>query len=206
VKTERGASTRQLLIDAAVGVFAERGYARATTKEIAKAAGVAEGTIYRHFSDKKDLFQAAFIEKSSLMSEEFVRLPELAGRATVRDNLERFMRVIEDLEETIAPLQASAWSDADLMHALAVPEDGSGRAEQVVSPLEPLSLYIRAEQELGRIRKDADADRAAFAIFSIPFAAVMMSRMTGATRAKEGLKIMETLDVVLGGLLAIDTG
>ena len=206
MKTERGASTRQLLIDAAVGVFAERGYARATTKEIAKAAGVAEGTIYRHFSDKKDLFQAAFIEKSSLMSEEFVRLPELAGRATVRDNLQRFMRVIEDLEETIAPLQASAWSDADLMHALAVPEDGSGRAEQVVSPLEPLSLYIRAEQELGRIRKDADADRAAFAIFSIPFAAVMMSRMTGATRAEEGLKIMETLDVVLGGLLAIDTG
>ncbi len=204
MKTARGASTRQLLIDSAVGVFAERGYARATTKEIAKAAGVAEGTIYRHFSDKRDLFQAAFLEKSSLMSEEFLRLPELAGSSTVRENLKRFMQIIEDLEETIAPLQASVWSDADLLAALSTGESAPPQAQLVTSPLQPLSLYVQAEQERGRIRAEIDPDRAALAIFSIPFASVMVRRLAGQGSQNEGMKIMETLDVVLDGLLEQD--
>ena len=43
------------ILDAAMEVFAERGYAGASTSEIAKRAGVAEGTIFRHYKTKKDL-------------------------------------------------------------------------------------------------------------------------------------------------------
>ncbi|MDP2401128.1 MAG: helix-turn-helix domain-containing protein, partial [Actinomycetota bacterium] len=79
---ERGATTRQKLLDAAAEVFSERGYARATTKEIAKAAGVAEGTIYRHFADKKELFQAVFIDRNAANSAAITQLPDLAGTKT----------------------------------------------------------------------------------------------------------------------------
>ena len=41
--------TRQALMDAALTVFVERGFARATTREIAHRAGLSEGTMYRHF-------------------------------------------------------------------------------------------------------------------------------------------------------------
>ncbi|RMH28580.1 MAG: TetR/AcrR family transcriptional regulator [Planctomycetota bacterium] len=49
---------RKQLLDTAARLFAERGYARATTAEIARAAQVTEPIIYRHFSSKKELFIA----------------------------------------------------------------------------------------------------------------------------------------------------
>jgi AcrR family transcriptional regulator len=46
---------QQRILEAAVEVFAERGFAGASTNEIAKRAGVAEGTIFKHYKTKKDL-------------------------------------------------------------------------------------------------------------------------------------------------------
>ncbi|MCA9294077.1 MAG: TetR/AcrR family transcriptional regulator [Phycisphaerales bacterium] len=52
------AARREQLLDTAVSLFAERGFGGATTAELAKAAGVTEPIIYRHFRSKKDLFIA----------------------------------------------------------------------------------------------------------------------------------------------------
>jgi AcrR family transcriptional regulator len=46
---------RNQILDAAATVFAEKGFHQATTKEIARAAGVSEGTIYNYFDSKADL-------------------------------------------------------------------------------------------------------------------------------------------------------
>ncbi len=43
-------------------LFAEKGYGNATTSEIARAAGVAEGTIYHHFGSKDGIFLTIFDE------------------------------------------------------------------------------------------------------------------------------------------------
>ncbi|WP_025026456.1 TetR/AcrR family transcriptional regulator [Caldalkalibacillus mannanilyticus] len=43
------------IIEAAIEVFSEKGFAAASTNEIAKKAGVAEGTIFRHYKTKKEL-------------------------------------------------------------------------------------------------------------------------------------------------------
>jgi len=44
------------IMEAALGVFARRGFSAATLDEIAGRAGVTKGTIYRYFSDKETLF------------------------------------------------------------------------------------------------------------------------------------------------------
>jgi TetR/AcrR family transcriptional regulator len=49
---------RKLVLEAALSVFAKKGYAGATTREIAAAAGVTEAIIFRHFPNKQDLFRA----------------------------------------------------------------------------------------------------------------------------------------------------
>jgi AcrR family transcriptional regulator len=49
---------RDLILDAAVRVFAERGFHGATTRELAKAAGVSEALMFRHFPSKEDLYTA----------------------------------------------------------------------------------------------------------------------------------------------------
>lgn len=43
------------ILDAARSVFAERGYEAASISEIARRAGVVEGTLYKHFENKRDL-------------------------------------------------------------------------------------------------------------------------------------------------------
>lgn len=55
-------ATRQRLLRAALELFTTRGFWATTTPEIAARAGVAEGTIYRHFSSKEDLLVAAYHE------------------------------------------------------------------------------------------------------------------------------------------------
>ena len=52
------AERRQALIDAALRVFSSGSYAGATTAEIARAAGVSEPILYRHFPSKRDLYFA----------------------------------------------------------------------------------------------------------------------------------------------------
>jgi AcrR family transcriptional regulator len=49
---------REQIVEAATRVFAEKGFRRATTREVARAAGVSEGTIYNYFEDKDALLLA----------------------------------------------------------------------------------------------------------------------------------------------------
>lgn len=53
-----GKATRDRILQAAAQVFAEKGYARATTRVLAAAAGVNEVTLFRHFGSKQGLFSA----------------------------------------------------------------------------------------------------------------------------------------------------
>jgi AcrR family transcriptional regulator len=57
-----GSEVRALLLDAAQELFAERGFAGTTTREIAARAGVSETLLFRHFSSKQTLFDVTVIE------------------------------------------------------------------------------------------------------------------------------------------------
>jgi len=52
------AERREQILGAATRVFADRGFSRATTREVAREAGVSEGTIYNYFEDKEALLMA----------------------------------------------------------------------------------------------------------------------------------------------------
>ena len=67
--TDRGAATRAALIEATRQVVHAVGYTNATTRAIAQAAGVAEGTIYRHFTDKSAMFFAAVLDRNATITE-----------------------------------------------------------------------------------------------------------------------------------------
>jgi AcrR family transcriptional regulator len=55
-QTERGRATRRALLDAAEAVFDEQTFDRASVAEITRRAGVAQGTFYLYFPDKKAIF------------------------------------------------------------------------------------------------------------------------------------------------------
>lgn len=78
------AKRREQLLDTAARLFAQHGFAGATTSQIAREAGVTEPIIYRHFTSKQDLFIALIDRTSeetiSLWEEELRSAPDPAER------------------------------------------------------------------------------------------------------------------------------
>lgn len=69
--------TRRLILDAAYDLFEEKGYDKTTMRLLAQRAGVGQGTIFKHFSDKSQLLLAAFREDmTAIMMQAFDDLPE----------------------------------------------------------------------------------------------------------------------------------
>ena len=60
IKTHRPDSKNQVS-KAALGLFTRKGINATTTREIARKAGIAEGTIYRHFKSKSDIASELFL-------------------------------------------------------------------------------------------------------------------------------------------------
>lgn len=83
-------TTRDRILETALQLISEHGYRGATTAEIARRAGVAEGTIYRYFRDKKELFVACV---EPVIQEAIRRETALPREGSIRENLRR--RIIE---------------------------------------------------------------------------------------------------------------
>lgn len=64
--------TEEKILEAALELFSERGYAGTATSEIAKAANVAEGTIFRYFPQKKDLLFRVVLKFIDTFGEQIV--------------------------------------------------------------------------------------------------------------------------------------
>jgi TetR/AcrR family fatty acid metabolism transcriptional regulator len=84
---ERRSDKRTLITEAAIEVFAEKGFHQARVSDIAKKAGVADGTIYLYFKNKEDLLLSVFEQK---MDELLVGLGEALAR--IDDPVERVRR------------------------------------------------------------------------------------------------------------------
>jgi len=90
----RPENKRERILRAAIDVFAQSGYFNAKVSEIARAAGVADGTIYLYFDSKEDLLISVFREhtRNYLQSLERdlanVKGPEERMRIAIRHHLE----------------------------------------------------------------------------------------------------------------------
>ena len=82
--TPEQTAKRRRILDAAVRVFARKGYFGARVSEIAQKAGVADGTVYLYFRDKEDVLSSVFedvvAEHVARGRKELLHLPDGASR------------------------------------------------------------------------------------------------------------------------------
>lgn len=83
-------NTRDKILDAGLQLFSTKGYLGATTKEIARVAGVAELTLFRHFASKERLFEEV-LKHDSFLPVLRELLPAVAG-LSYEDALVRIAR------------------------------------------------------------------------------------------------------------------
>ena len=109
-RREQAEQTRDRVLDAAAGVFRERGYERASIAAIAAAAGVSDETVYSHFRNKRTLL-GALVERA-VRGGDARPVPEqegpraLAAATDQREQLRLFAADIVRRLERAAPLVA----------------------------------------------------------------------------------------------------
>jgi AcrR family transcriptional regulator len=75
IKTHRLDSKNQIS-KAALSLFIKKGIKATTTREIAKKAGIAEGTIYRHFKSKNDIASKLFLNYMTMFRDRLYQAEE----------------------------------------------------------------------------------------------------------------------------------
>lgn len=73
-----GPTTRQTILDQALKLFVEQGFTETTTRDIAKACGISEGAIYRHFESKDEIGWELFHDSYAVMADRLQALIDAA--------------------------------------------------------------------------------------------------------------------------------
>ena len=85
-------ATRTRILQAAQRLFARQGFDGTTTRDLANAAGVAEGTLFRHFSNKKAiLIEVATLGWVELLTDLLTELSEMGSYEAVAQVMRRRM-------------------------------------------------------------------------------------------------------------------
>lgn len=156
------ARNRQRILEAAERLFSERGVSRTSMDQIAAAAGVGKGTLFRRFGNRSSLAIALLDRSERALQEGFLRGPPPLGpgapvvaRLTafgqaMLDNLEANGEILLDAEMSGAGTylrsapRAFHWLHARGLIGEARPESGSGYLADVL--LGPLSPQVFAHQ------------------------------------------------------------
>lgn len=147
---------RERVLSAAKAVLTEKGLAGTTIREIAKAAGVAEGSVYTHFSGKTELITTVFVERMPRirLREAVTRLIRTTGQGDPLAHLREFaaeaVSAYREIDSIAAMLAGNEENAAHLRGELAARRIGPGLAIQSVA------AWMRLEEEQGRIRLSAD--------------------------------------------------
>ncbi len=155
----RGGDKRERILDAAVRVFARKGFHATRVSEVAKAAGVADGTIYLYFESKDHLLVSLFEDRvERLLAYLETELPRAATAS------HRLQRIIElqlgllegerDLAEVVTVILRQS---TKLMKEYAAPKFNAY--------LDAIARVIAEGQATGELRKDVSPHLAARALF-----------------------------------------
>lgn len=150
-------ATRDALIQAALDLFAERGYAAVGTEEIVARARVTRGALYHHFHDKRDLFRAVHERvESELMDRVTARMASTEDPWELMVNgMRAFLEACEEpavkriaLTDAPAVLGWEEWREIDNRHGLGLTRAAlAGAVEAGVLrpiPLETMSHLLVA--------------------------------------------------------------
>jgi TetR/AcrR family fatty acid metabolism transcriptional regulator len=147
------------ILDAAVRVFAKKGFYATRVSEVAKAAGVADGTIYLYFKSKDELLVSLFEDRvERLLAFLEAELPRAAGaQEKLRRMIELQLGLLEgerDLAEVITVILRQS---TKLVKEHAVPK--------FTAYLDAIARVVADGQAAGELRGDISPHLAARALF-----------------------------------------
>lgn len=151
-----GAATRAHLLDVAGRVFAERGFADATSKEICERAGTPMASVNYHFGSREALYEAALVEAHKHV----VGLDELTSLAQAPSDPKAQLRAVLTRLVSLATNAEKPWGFLLMLREVLAPSPAvPALIEQAVRPKAAFMLGLVA-QALGMKPGDAAVQRA----------------------------------------------
>ena len=160
------------MLAAALDVLVERGASRLTTREVARRAGVSEGSVFYHFTDRTGLLTAVIEDGLAALRP---RDDAGLGSGEVAETLVGFARGVEGFLGRALVVMIAAQSDAELRDALAAHLGDNGMGPHVGIRL--LADYLAGQQARGAIRADVDTAAIACFVYSVCFQRVAQRQM-----------------------------
>jgi AcrR family transcriptional regulator len=196
-KEQMTEARRAQILMGAAQVFAEKGYHQATTKEIARAAGVSEGTIYNYFKNKRDLL-LAMIDLMGMQSVKSIiaNNPPEDPREFITSVLNDRYQIAQQFGKLIVPIIAEMLTDEDLRE---------GAYQQLVMPIVGLvEKYVQNNIDLGRFRQldPLIVTRAFVGAAFVNFALKLSNLDTRYEHISADSMIEQLISIFLDGLLA----
>ena len=114
-RQRRIARRRREILAAAARVFASKGFAKATTREIADEADVAEGTLYNYFGGKHEMLLAMAEEMETPLDEAMIAVSGKDDRTAAVTLFEAALSFTERQIPFLRALLSEAWVDDDLL-------------------------------------------------------------------------------------------
>lgn len=187
-------NTRERILRAAADIIAQKGYARATTRGIAEAAGVNEVTLFRHFGSKRNLLSELIQTRSAL--------PDLAG--VIQNQLSGDYR--QDLTLFAEIFLQSLLKRKDALRLILCEANEIPEIREVVAQIpkqlrQTLTDYLIEQIEKGLIRR-LDPELMAQAFLGMFFSYVVAGDLLGGPAAFEQSPdqiIVEFVDIFIDG-------
>ncbi|HEX2572425.1 MAG TPA: TetR/AcrR family transcriptional regulator [Polyangia bacterium] len=186
-----GNNKRERILDAAVKVFADKGFYNAKVSEIAREAGVADGTIYLYFKSKDDLLISLFEARMAEVNENLrAALASAADPiAKLRAAVRRHLGLVEQHPHVAEVLTVELRQSAKFMKEYSNPIFGEF--------LKLIASTIEEGQRSGALRRDLDPPiiaRALFGALDELALAWLLKRRGAPGRRMEGLELSHAAD------------
>lgn len=153
--SQKSATTRTRLLEAATEIFARNGVAGATTREIARVAGVNEVTLFRHFQSKEQLLAAVVGQATALQVEALAHQEEWTQ--DLHTDLTHYAWLYNTMLE-----EYEAMIRTFIGEAKRHPEAARRVLSEAAQPLrEKLIAYLYSGIDRGTVRGDVDPKVAA---------------------------------------------
>jgi len=195
---EDAEKTRQAVIESALDVFSEKGYAKATFDEIAARAGFTKGAVYWYFRNKADLVSALIVEYMERKRHELAKnIPEGDTLEDLLDYFTLWAKVLRDDERfskfnrfVICQME---WSEA------VVSRVQKNLATQTDWHLEKINQVLVKCQERGELKKDLDLSMVSDIVRST-YMGIVFSSLNKITRGEIEEKVRIGLGFLFEGL------
>jgi AcrR family transcriptional regulator len=211
---------RERILDAAIEVIRERGVTAATTKEIARAAGVSEGSLYNHFDNKSALFGSALARVAGGIRGAMTELLSAVGENTVEDNLTRLASAAVLFYAELLPMTGSALADREVLGWLRRGGPALGHGPMDPAPPGPVApraegpppggpvqgharliAYLEAERSAGRLTEDTRPPYLAAALLGACQQHAFLTLLAGEHAVSAGAQLPSDPDDYARGLV-----